>query len=140
PEVQIDLAPERLPMAVAVDEARQHGLSAHVNDVSAGRDRDLAAAPDRLEAVALDHDHGILDWSATGAVDQGPALHHESLRLRTMRDERGSSEQRRRQRLCDHCFLPRPFHDGRYRTNHSMVVATRPGAGCAEEKRYCFST
>src|SRR6266850_5763665 len=58
-EMQIDLAPERFPMAVAVDEAREHRLAADVDDVAAGRDRHLAAAADRLEPVALDHDDGI---------------------------------------------------------------------------------
>ena len=45
-EVQIELVAEILPVAMAVDEARQHVLALGVDDLRAGRDRDLALAAD----------------------------------------------------------------------------------------------
>jgi hypothetical protein len=79
-------------MAVAVDEAGQHCLAAHVDGLSAGRDLHLADAADRAEAVALDDDDGILDRGAAGAVDQRSALDDQRLRLRGLGRNLGESD------------------------------------------------
>ena len=106
-EMQIDLAPERFPMAVAVDEAGQHGLAAHVDGLGAGRDLHLADAADRAEAVALNDDDGILDRGAAGAVDERAALDDERLRLRAMSDQSDTAKQRQQQ-SCNHKVPPWP--------------------------------
>ena len=46
--MQIELAVEVLEMAVAVDEARQHGLAGGVDDFRVRRDGDLAGLPTAL--------------------------------------------------------------------------------------------
>lgn len=81
-------------MAVAVDEAGQHGLAAHVDGLGAGRDLHLADAADRAEAVALNDDDGILDRGAAGAVDERAALDDERLRLRAMSDDSDTAKER----------------------------------------------
>ena len=46
---------------VRVDEARQDRLAGGVDRLRARGDRDVALLPDRLDAVALDDDHAVLD-------------------------------------------------------------------------------
>src|SRR5262249_7064767 len=119
-EMQVDLAPERFPMAVAVDEARQHGLAADVDDLGARRHLHLAGAADRPEAAVLDHDDRVLDRGAAGAVDQGPALDHERLRGWGGCGQCGRADQDR-ERFSDHmlpfgpllaglALFPAPYH------------------------------
>src|SRR5262245_35279814 len=103
--MQIDLAPERFPMAVAVDEAGQNGLAAHVDGLGAGRNLHFACAADRTETIALDNDDGILDRGAAGAVDKRAALDDQRLRLRAvnhaMSDDSDTTKQRQQQ-SCNH--------------------------------------
>jgi hypothetical protein len=89
-------------MAVTVDEAGQHGLAADVDDLAAGGDFDLAAPTNGPEAIAVDHDHRILDRRTSGAVDQSAALEYgHLLRLCGAMNERNK-------RKC--CGCERPSH------------------------------
>ena len=76
-EMEIKLAVEILQVAMAVDEARQHGLAVDIDDLGAGGNSDFAAPADRLKSSCLDNDHGILDRRPAGAVDQSSTLHDE---------------------------------------------------------------
>src|SRR3954470_12172283 len=78
-EMQIDLAPERFPMAVTIYKSGKDMLAVDDDDMAARRYLHLAAASHRLDAVAFDDDNGILDRRPAGAVDQRPALDHEVL-------------------------------------------------------------
>src|SRR5205085_11977767 len=52
PEMKIDLAPECFPMTVSIDETRQHGLAAHIDDVAATRDIHFTTPSNCLESIS----------------------------------------------------------------------------------------
>src|SRR4051812_46236026 len=58
-EMQVDFAPERLPVAMTVNESGKDGLAVDNDDPAGGRNRDLATAADGFDAVAFDHNDGI---------------------------------------------------------------------------------
>ena len=91
--MQIKLAPKGFPVAMTVDEARQHGPAPDVDHLRARGNRDLAAAPDRLEAIALDHDDRVVDRGTSGSVDQRSALDDQCLRPRRKAGRQGSRDQ-----------------------------------------------
>src|SRR6516225_9077970 len=91
--MQIKLAPKGFPVAMAVDEARQHSPAPDVDHLRARGNCDLAAAADRLEAIALDHDDRVVDRGTSGSVDQRSALDDQRLRPRRKAGRQGSRDQ-----------------------------------------------
>jgi hypothetical protein len=98
-EVQIQLAPKRFPMAMAVDEAWHDRLAADVDHARARRNRDLPAAANVLETVSFDDNDGILDRRPAGAIDQRAAPDDEGLRVRARDCAESCREGAQRQRL-----------------------------------------
>src|SRR5262249_19720270 len=78
-EMEVELAEEILPVAMAVEKTREQMLAGGIDDSRVGRNLHLATPADRAEASILDDDHRIGDRRPASAVDQRAALHDERL-------------------------------------------------------------
>ena len=75
--MEIKLSVEILQVAMAVDKARQNGLSLDIDQLRVGRNGDFPTPTDCVEPASPDNDDGILNRWPAGAIDQSSTLNHE---------------------------------------------------------------
>jgi hypothetical protein len=68
---------------VAIDQAGQDGLRTEVDHFDLGGNCGLS--PDRLDAVAFDDDHGVLDHRARADVERAGGFNRDELLSRLLR-------------------------------------------------------